>query len=110
MLDLTSNHIGDEGMNTLGTAIFAAQGQRQYHLRCLNLWYNQVRIEGLRAFCRRLDAAVGTTQAATASPASSFVEAYFGANDLTDEDLATLYADYPRLIERGLLVLKEQEP
>lgn len=107
MLELSSNHIGDEGVKTLGAAIFATQGQRKHHLRCLDLWYNQVGIEGLRAFCRRLEAAVGTPEAAASSPVPSFVNADFVTNDLTGEELAALEADYPQLIERGLLVLRD---
>ena len=63
----------------------------------------------MRAFCRRLEAAVGTPEAAASSPVPSFVEADFAANDLTDEELVALEAEHPQLIERGLLVLRERK-
>lgn len=105
MLDLTTNHIGDAGLHALGTAIFAAQGQRQHRLVYLDLWYNHVRVEGLAAFCRMLEAAVGTPEAAASSSVPLFAEANFEDNHLTYEDRAALRADYPQLIESGLVAL-----
>lgn len=111
LLDLTSNHIGDAGIEALGSAIFGAggavpEGRRQHRLAVLDMMYNHVHLDGLLGFCHSLETAL---RGPGPTPAPLLQEANFVANDLTHRDThVALHGAYPELIERGLLVVEEK--
>lgn len=102
LLDLTSNHIGDEGLRLLAHGIFWNNRRRQHRLQVLDLMYNLCTVDGVLRFCAAMEAAVSTQP-----PVVPFLrEVNFSLNELTAEDRATVRARFGGLVDRGLVVLE----